>query len=91
MMGNNSDKTFQLTVKKGEPTRSRGTSCRNGEGQGLYFLSTLDENIPAIVRTIYCFKSNSKGNEEASCTSHCQVIKKALSSVEEIHKVSMNF
>lgn len=36
MMGNNSDKTFQLTVKKLRRTNSRGTSCSgNGEGSLL--------------------------------------------------------
>lgn len=43
---------------------------------GLYFLSNLDQNIAVIVRTIYCFKSEERGNEEA-----VQVIKKALSQV----------
>ncbi|GAB2278414.1 histone H3.1 [Dionaea muscipula] len=31
--------------------------------KGLYFLSNLDQNIAVIVRTIYCFKSEEKGNE----------------------------
>ena len=44
--------------------------------KGLYFLSNLDQNIAVIVRTIYCFKSEERGNEEA-----VQVIKKALSQV----------
>lgn len=42
----------------------------------LYFLSNLDQNIAVIVRTIYCFKSESRGNEDAA-----QVIKDALSKV----------
>ena len=44
--------------------------------KGLYFLSNLDQNIAVIVRTIYCFKSEERGNEEA-----VQGIKKALSQV----------
>lgn len=43
---------------------------------GLYFLSNLDQNIAVIVRTIYCFKSDSRGNQDAA-----QVIKHALSKV----------
>ncbi|KAI3785889.1 hypothetical protein L1987_45015 [Smallanthus sonchifolius] len=44
--------------------------------KGLYFLSNLDQNIAVIVRTIYCFKSEEKGNETAA-----KVIKDALSKV----------
>ncbi|CAI9754679.1 unnamed protein product [Fraxinus pennsylvanica] len=44
--------------------------------KGLYFLSNLDQNIAVIVRTIYCFKSEEKDNEDA-----VQVIKDALSKV----------
>ena len=44
--------------------------------KGLYFLSNLDQNIAVIVRTIYCFKSEKKGNETAG-----EVIKDALRKV----------
>lgn len=44
--------------------------------KGLYFLSNLDQNIAVAVRTIYCFKSDTKGNEDA-----VEVIKDALSKV----------
>lgn len=42
----------------------------------LYFLSNLDQNIVVIVRTIYYFKSEEKGNELA-----WEVLKEALSKV----------
>ncbi|XP_024973110.1 omega-hydroxypalmitate O-feruloyl transferase-like [Cynara cardunculus var. scolymus] len=44
--------------------------------KGFYFLSNLDQNIAVIVRTIYCFKSEEKGNETA-----VEVIRDALSRV----------
>lgn len=44
--------------------------------KGMYFLSNLDQNIAVIVRTIYCFKSEDKGNEKAA-----EVIKDALRKV----------
>ena len=44
--------------------------------KGLYFLSNLDQNLAVIIRTIYCFKSQEKGNELAA-----QVLKDALSKV----------
>uniref|UniRef100_A0A7N0ZYY4 Omega-hydroxypalmitate O-feruloyl transferase n=1 Tax=Kalanchoe fedtschenkoi TaxID=63787 RepID=A0A7N0ZYY4_KALFE len=44
--------------------------------KGLYYLSNLDQNIAVIVRTIYCFRSESEGNERA-----VEVIKDALSRV----------
>jgi len=44
--------------------------------KGLYFLSNLDQNIAVIVRTIYCFKSEKKGNELAG-----EVMKEALAKV----------
>ncbi|KAL4376538.1 hypothetical protein GQ457_02G021280 [Hibiscus cannabinus] len=62
-----------ITVKQGEPT----LVCPALETpKGLYFLSNLDQNIAVIVRTIYCFKSDEKGNENSA-----QVIKDALSKV----------
>ncbi|KAM6594722.1 hypothetical protein CsatA_002425 [Cannabis sativa] len=68
-----SDKTFELNVKLEEPTL---VAPADETEKGLYFLSNLDQNIAVIVRTIYCFKSDSKGNEEA-----VKVIKNALSKV----------
>ncbi|CAN1242244.1 Omega-hydroxypalmitate O-feruloyl transferase [Linum perenne] len=44
--------------------------------KGFYFLSNLDQNIAVIVRTIYCFKSPTRGNEDSA-----EVIKDALSKV----------
>lgn len=44
--------------------------------KGLYFLSNLDQNLAGIVRTIYCFKSEEKGNELAG-----ELLKEALSKV----------
>ncbi|KAJ3701487.1 hypothetical protein LUZ61_005192 [Rhynchospora tenuis] len=32
---------------------------------GLYYLSNLDQNIAVIIKTLYSFKSNEKGNETA--------------------------
>lgn len=70
-MGGNSDKTFE--VKKEEPTL---VPPAEETDKGLYFLSNLDQNIAVIVRTVYCYKSDSKGNEEA-----VEVMKEALSKV----------
>ncbi|XP_031271545.1 omega-hydroxypalmitate O-feruloyl transferase [Pistacia vera] len=64
---------FQLCVKQGEPTLV--TPAEETE-KGLYFLSNLDQNIAVIVRTIYCFESNEKGNEKSG-----EVIKNALEKV----------
>ncbi|CAM8919146.1 unnamed protein product [Rhodiola kirilowii] len=44
--------------------------------KGLYYLSNLDQNIAVIVRTIYCFRSETDGNERA-----VEVIKDALAKV----------
>ncbi|OAY47991.1 omega-hydroxypalmitate O-feruloyl transferase [Manihot esculenta] len=72
-MADGSDNTFQLSVKQSEPTLV--PPAENTE-KGLYFLSNLDQNIAVIVRTIYCFKSDVKGNEDA-----VEVVKNALSKV----------
>ncbi|KAB2609087.1 omega-hydroxypalmitate O-feruloyl transferase-like [Pyrus ussuriensis x Pyrus communis] len=73
MMGDISDKAFELIVKKEEPTLVPPESETE---KSLYYLSNLDQNIAVIVRTMYCFKSDSKGNEEAA-----KVIKSALSKI----------
>ncbi|KAL2482624.1 Omega-hydroxypalmitate O-feruloyl transferase [Forsythia ovata] len=72
-MANDSINVFDLAVKQGQPTL---VSPAEETKKGLYFLSNLDQNIAVIVRTIYCFKSEEKGNESAA-----QVIKDALSKV----------
>ncbi|KAK9926592.1 hypothetical protein M0R45_023813 [Rubus argutus] len=72
-MEDNSYKTFELSVKKEEPTL---VPPAEETEKGLYFLSNLDQNIAVIVRTVYCYKSDSKGNEEA-----VEVMKEALSKV----------
>lgn len=63
----------QLIVKQGGPTL---VPPAEETEKGLYFLSNLDQNIAVAVRTIYCFKSDTKGNEDA-----VEVIKDALSKV----------
>lgn len=68
-----SNTTFELSVKQEEPTLVLPAEETQ---KGFYFLSNLDQNIAVTVRTIYCFKSVSKGNEEAA-----EVIKNALSKV----------
>ncbi|KAK4486156.1 hypothetical protein RD792_008824 [Penstemon davidsonii] len=72
-MENGNSKVFELTIKQGEPTLV--TPAGETE-KGHYFLSNLDQNIAVIVRTIYCFKSEEKGNENA-----VDVIKDALSKI----------
>ncbi|XP_047314639.1 omega-hydroxypalmitate O-feruloyl transferase-like [Impatiens glandulifera] len=65
--------SFELEVKQGEPIVV--PPAKETE-KGFYFLSNLDQNIAVIVRTIYSFKSDVKGNESAA-----KVIKDALSEV----------
>ncbi|KAF5743674.1 putative Taxadien-5-alpha-ol O-acetyltransferase [Tripterygium wilfordii] len=67
------DKKFELSVKQFEPTLVPPVEETQ---KGLYFLSNLDQNIAVVVQTIYCFKSDTKGNEEA-----VDVIKDALARV----------
>ncbi|KAL5543845.1 hypothetical protein UlMin_007629 [Ulmus minor] len=67
------EKSFELAVNKQEPTL---VPPAEETEKGLYFLSNLDQNIAVIVRTIYCFKSAAKGNEESA-----EVIKNALAKV----------
>ncbi|GLU18739.1 hypothetical protein SLE2022_350230 [Rubroshorea leprosula] len=73
--GNSNGKASQLNlnVKQGEPTL---VPPAEETDKGLYFLSNLDQNIAVVVRTIYCFKSDERGNENAA-----QVIKDALRKV----------
>lgn len=63
----------ELNVKQGEPTRVQPAEETE---KGHYFLSNLDQNIAVPMRTVYCFKSSSRGNEDAA-----GVIKDALSKI----------
>ena len=72
-MEDNRYKTSEVIVKKEEPTLVPPATETE---KGLYFLSNLDQNIAVIVRTLYYYKSDTKGNEDV-----VEVIKKALSKV----------
>ena len=72
-MANGYNSKLELVVRQGEPTRVKPAEETE---KGLYFLSNLDQNIAVPVRTVYCFKSASRGNEDAA-----QVIKDALSKI----------
>ncbi|XP_071731789.1 omega-hydroxypalmitate O-feruloyl transferase-like [Rutidosis leptorrhynchoides] len=73
-MGSTSFNNIELVVTRlGEPTLVKPLEETN---KGHYFLSNLDQNLAVIVRTIYCFKSEEKGNETA-----VEVIKDALAKV----------
>ncbi|KAH0450301.1 hypothetical protein IEQ34_020993 [Dendrobium chrysotoxum] len=71
--GNGNGNALELRVKQGEPTL---VPPAEDTTKGRYFLSNLDQNIAVIVQTIYCFKSEEKGNETAA-----EVIKDALAKV----------
>lgn len=73
VMKNSNGHAIPLNVKQGEPTLVKPAEETE---KGLYFLSNLDQNIAVIVRTIYCFKSDEKGNEKAG-----EVITNALEKV----------
>ncbi|GAU50843.1 hypothetical protein TSUD_76110 [Trifolium subterraneum] len=62
-----------MNIKLGEPTLVLPAEPTK---KGLYYLSNLDQNIAYPVRTIYCYKSSSKGNENVA-----QVIKDSLSKI----------
>lgn len=72
-MENGNGKAQEFSVKQGAPVL---VAPSEETTKGLYFLSNLDQNIAVIVRTIYAFKSEEKGNEDAA-----EVIKDALSKV----------
>ena len=76
-MADVSNGTFEFIVNQGEPTR---VSPAEETEKGLYYLSNLDQNIAVIVRTIYFFKSESKGNEDA-----VEVVKNGLSKILVYH------
>ena len=64
---------FELSVRQGEVTL---VPPAEETQKGLYFLTNLDQNIAVIVQTIYCFRSEEKGNEKTG-----EVIKEALAKV----------
>ncbi|KAI9079769.1 hypothetical protein K1719_038390 [Acacia pycnantha] len=72
-MENTKDSNFELEVKQGEPVL---VPPAEETDKDLYFLSNLDQNIAVPVRTVYCFKSASRGNEDAAT-----VIRQALSKI----------
>ncbi|XP_015937817.1 omega-hydroxypalmitate O-feruloyl transferase [Arachis duranensis] len=73
-MENGHGSKFELVVRQiGEPMKVKPSEETQ---KGLYFLSNLDQNIAVPVKTVYCFKSSSRGNEEAP-----QVIKDSLSKI----------
>lgn len=73
-MENVNENGFQLSVNlTSEPTL---VTPAEETKKGMYFLSNLDQNIAVIIRTVYCFKSSEKGNEEAG-----EIIKNALKKV----------
>ncbi|CAL0323292.1 unnamed protein product [Lupinus luteus] len=61
-MENSYENGFQLSVKLREPNLVPPSEETK---KGIYFLSNLDQNIAVNVRTVYCFKSKEKGNENA--------------------------
>ncbi|OVA09608.1 Transferase [Macleaya cordata] len=72
-MDKSNGKVFELSVKQGEPIL---VPPAEETKKGLYFLSNLDQNIAVIIQTIYCFKSDEKGNDQAGA-----VMKDALAKV----------
>lgn len=56
---------FELSVELGQPIL---VPPAEETKKGLYFLSNLDQNIAVIVRTIYCFRADDKGNGNAAKT-----------------------
>lgn len=76
-VGENLDiSSIDLNVKQlGEPTR---VNPAKETEKILYFLSNLDQNLAVPMRTVYCFKTSSRGNEDAA-----RVIKDALTMSSE--------
>ncbi|KAK1294468.1 Omega-hydroxypalmitate O-feruloyl transferase [Acorus calamus] len=62
MVAQNGAEALALAVKQSSPVRVRPAE---ETPRGLYFLSNLDQNIAVIVQTIYCFKSDARGNDDA--------------------------
>ncbi|GMH24411.1 hypothetical protein Nepgr_026254 [Nepenthes gracilis] len=69
----NADAAIDIKVKQGKPAL---VPPADKTEKGTYFLSNLDQNIAVTVRTIYCFKSEEKGNEKAE-----EVMMEALAKV----------
>lgn len=72
-MEKSNGKAFELIVELGQPNL---VPPAEETEKGLYFLSNLDQNIAVIVRTIYCFRSDEKDNENAA-----RIIREALEKV----------
>ncbi|KAK9668929.1 hypothetical protein RND81_13G096600 [Saponaria officinalis] len=70
---NNGNNKMDLQFKQGNPTK---VPPMKETQKGEYFLCNLDQNIAVIMKTIYLYKSNEKGNEDAP-----KVIKDALAKV----------
>ncbi|TYH08950.1 hypothetical protein ES288_A07G057900v1 [Gossypium darwinii] len=70
----NGSNNEMITITKGEPTRVHPNEPV--EKKGLYYLSNLDQNIAATIPTVYFFKSEGKGNEEA-----VEMVKNGLSKI----------
>ncbi|KAL2457278.1 Omega-hydroxypalmitate O-feruloyl transferase [Forsythia ovata] len=68
-----SSQVFEFTVKKGQPIL---VPPAEETPTGIYFLCNLDQNIAVTMRTVYGFKSEGKGNENA-----VEIIKDSLSRV----------
>ncbi|KAF7834024.1 omega-hydroxypalmitate O-feruloyl transferase [Senna tora] len=72
-MADSKASNFEFQVKQGEPTL---VPPAEETEKGFYFLSNLDQITAIPVRTVYCYKSDSRGNEDAAT-----VIKDALSKI----------
>ncbi|XVE56538.1 hypothetical protein DITRI_Ditri04bG0019000 [Diplodiscus trichospermus] len=76
-MADVSNGTLEFSVKQGEPTR---VPPAEETEKGLYYLCNLDQNIAVIMRTVYFFKSECKGNEDA-----VELVKNGLSKILVYH------
>ena len=65
--------TFELKVKQQEPCL---VAPAEETKRGHYFLSNLDQNPAVLLQTLYSFRAEDKGNEEAA-----EVMKTALAKV----------
>ncbi|GMN57443.1 hypothetical protein TIFTF001_026543 [Ficus carica] len=61
-MENSNNNAYQLRVKRSEPTL---VSPAEETENGFYLLSNRDQNMAVIIRTIYGFKSDKRGNDKA--------------------------
>ncbi|KAL2935781.1 Omega-hydroxypalmitate O-feruloyl transferase [Bienertia sinuspersici] len=67
------DGKMELEIKQDEPTR---VPPMEETEKGQYYLCNLDQNIAVIMRTIFLYKSEEKGNKDAA-----KVVKESLSKV----------